>query len=233
MTTIIGSLRKLKGTTNTLKKSDRYWHFSFTAETQGGTSAGEIFDRSRSSLSLSVIVFVNLRFLFPAIRLERVFRGIQTDREAGDVLSECGDGRSVIRIEDHRSAYHPVLPSQLASGMDWLPLLRIAERDGVRARVRSQQSGHISGIYNRDLMLKRDKLRAGAELLCFGGTSETQVLFHALILFAKFFLALLLLAKAVMTSDFKLRQSCRHKSLIIWMFVWMTKDGLRTNHNAS
>lgn len=74
-------------------------------------------------------------FTLPAIRLERVLGGVQTDREAGDVLPERGAGRSTVRIEDHRSAHHPVLPGQLAPGMDGLPLLRAAERDSVRARV--------------------------------------------------------------------------------------------------
>lgn len=67
--------------------------------------------------------------------MERVLRGVQTDREAGDVLPDRGAGRSILRVEDHRSANHPVLPGQFTPGMDGLPLLRAAERDSVRARV--------------------------------------------------------------------------------------------------
>lgn len=73
--------------------------------------------------------------MLQAIRLERVLRGVQADREAGDVLSERGAGRSHVRAEDHRSTHDPVLPGQLASGMDRLPLLRTAKRDRLRAGV--------------------------------------------------------------------------------------------------
>lgn len=80
-------------------------------------------------------VLSSLLFMLPAICLERVFRGIHADRATGDILSECGAGRSIVRTEDHRSADHSVLPGELASGMDRLPLLRITKRDRLRARV--------------------------------------------------------------------------------------------------
>lgn len=73
--------------------------------------------------------------MLPAICLERVLRRIHADRATGDILPECGARRSIIRIEDHRSANYSILPSQLAFGMDRFPLLRVAERDSVRARV--------------------------------------------------------------------------------------------------
>lgn len=89
--------------------------------------------------------------------------------------------------------------------------------------------------HNRDSILKRREIVGGPLArrdFNFGGTSEARL---ALIIFAKFFSrAFFFLARAVTSFDLKSRQSCRHKSLIIWMFVWVTKDGLLgTKCNAS
>jgi len=82
-----------------------------------------------------------------AIRLERVLRRVQTDRETGNVLSERGARRSAVRTEDHRSTDHTIFPGQLASRMDGFPLLRTTKRDRLRAGVWPQQPGHVSSTY--------------------------------------------------------------------------------------
>lgn len=76
--------------------------------------------------------------MVPAIRVERILRGIQTDRAQRDFLSERGTRRSIVRTKNHGSTDDPVFSGQLAPRMDGLPLLRTTKCERLRSRVRSQ-----------------------------------------------------------------------------------------------
>lgn len=80
-----------------------------------------------------------------AIRLERVLGGVQANGSPRDLLPERRPRRTTVRAQDHGSTDDTLFPGQLASGMDRFPVLRTAQRYRLRTRLRSQQSGHLSG----------------------------------------------------------------------------------------
>jgi len=64
-------------------------------------SGNRVFGREIRLVDTPRVSVIVSGLVLAAIRLERVFRGVQTDRETGNILSERGARRSAVRTEDH------------------------------------------------------------------------------------------------------------------------------------